>query len=390
MIERQTVPAEKTDWVVFRKEMPVARHWAYFDHAAVAPLSGPAQRAIAHWSEDAAANGDANYQAWMRQLERSPAAVGPIDPRPARGDRPGPQYDRGNHLVAEGYPWKGGDNVVLPDNEFPSNQYPWLNLISRGVEIRRVPTEGGLVPLEALAQSLRRPHADRQCQLGRLCQRLAAGPGPACRNGPRPGSAVVPGCHPRAGCFSLGRPPHADRLPGCRRPQVAAGAGRGRDFLSPPRAPRSASPVGRRLEQRGPRPRFHPHRAGLQAYRRALRGRIDEHGRLHRPERQPGIPAPLRPGGDRANGCWRSPTWPAVGCPPRGRSSTASAAATAAAASFPSACRAATRMPSASSVSSGRSCSVAGQGDCGSVRTPTTTQSDIDRLIEALRVERDE
>ena len=64
-----------------------------------------------------------------------------------------PNTTAGIGLVAEGYPWKEGDNAVLPDNEFPSNQYPWLNLISRGVEIRRVPTEGGPVPLEALARA---------------------------------------------------------------------------------------------------------------------------------------------------------------------------------------------------------------------------------------------
>ena len=49
-----------------------------------------------------------------------------------------PNTTAGIGLVAEGFPWKEGDNAVLPDNEFPSNQYPWLNLISRGVEIRRV------------------------------------------------------------------------------------------------------------------------------------------------------------------------------------------------------------------------------------------------------------
>jgi selenocysteine lyase/cysteine desulfurase len=53
-------------------------------------------------------------------------------------------------LVAEGYPWREGDNVVVPDNEFPTNQYPWMNLASRGVETRRVPTEGGRINLNRL------------------------------------------------------------------------------------------------------------------------------------------------------------------------------------------------------------------------------------------------
>ena len=31
------------DWNALRAEFPVTRRWAFFDHAAVAPLSGPAQ-----------------------------------------------------------------------------------------------------------------------------------------------------------------------------------------------------------------------------------------------------------------------------------------------------------------------------------------------------------
>jgi selenocysteine lyase/cysteine desulfurase len=55
-------------------------------------------------------------------------------------------------LVAEGFDWKQGDNVVTLADEFPSNVYPWLNLESRGVETRRIPTEvSGRLDLERLA-----------------------------------------------------------------------------------------------------------------------------------------------------------------------------------------------------------------------------------------------
>ncbi|MEI8375395.1 MAG: aminotransferase class V-fold PLP-dependent enzyme [Planctomycetota bacterium] len=153
MIERQTEPAEKIDWGVFREEMPVARQWAYLDHAAVAPISGPAHRAITQWNEDATANGDAYYQGWMRQLNETRQRSAQLINAQPEEIALVPNTTAGISLVAEGYPWKEGDNVVLPDNEFPSNQYPWLNLISRNVEIRRIPAEGGGVPLEALAQA---------------------------------------------------------------------------------------------------------------------------------------------------------------------------------------------------------------------------------------------
>ena len=62
-----------------------------------------------------------------------------------------PNTTAGINLVAEGFPWREGDNVVTLANEFPSNQYPWMNLAGRGVETRRVPVEDGRVDLDRLA-----------------------------------------------------------------------------------------------------------------------------------------------------------------------------------------------------------------------------------------------
>jgi selenocysteine lyase/cysteine desulfurase len=56
----------------------------------------------------------------------------------------------GISLVAEGFPWQRGDNVVTLEDEFPSNIYPWMNLAERGVETRRVPTERGRLDLNQL------------------------------------------------------------------------------------------------------------------------------------------------------------------------------------------------------------------------------------------------
>ena len=42
-----------------RECMPIAEQFAYFDHAAVAPLSGRAANAMATWLQQAAEQGDA-------------------------------------------------------------------------------------------------------------------------------------------------------------------------------------------------------------------------------------------------------------------------------------------------------------------------------------------
>lgn len=45
----------------------------------------------------------------------------------------------GLSTVAQAYPWRQGDEVLLPLGEFPSNYWPWRALARRGVELRQVP-----------------------------------------------------------------------------------------------------------------------------------------------------------------------------------------------------------------------------------------------------------
>jgi len=45
----------------------------------------------------------------------------------------------GLQAISLGYPWKDGDEVLIPVGEFPSNRLPWLALEPRGVRCREVP-----------------------------------------------------------------------------------------------------------------------------------------------------------------------------------------------------------------------------------------------------------
>ncbi|MGC8642362.1 MAG: aminotransferase class V-fold PLP-dependent enzyme, partial [Isosphaeraceae bacterium] len=57
-------------------------------------------------------------------------------------------------LVAEGFPWRSGDSVVVPAEEYPSNIYPWMNLASRGVSPRLVPSREGRIWPEDLTAAM--------------------------------------------------------------------------------------------------------------------------------------------------------------------------------------------------------------------------------------------
>jgi len=49
----------------------------------------------------------------------------------------------GLEIVAQGFPWRPGDEVLSPLGEFPSNAWPWKSLAARGVAFREVPLWAG-------------------------------------------------------------------------------------------------------------------------------------------------------------------------------------------------------------------------------------------------------
>jgi len=134
-----------------REAMPVAKKWAYFDHAAVAPISSPAAEALRIWLREAAEEGDTVWLDWARQLAEARSAAAELIGADEDEIAMVPNTTAGINLVAEGLPWRTGDNVVTLDDEFPANLYPWLNLESRGVETRRATTTDGQIDLDQLA-----------------------------------------------------------------------------------------------------------------------------------------------------------------------------------------------------------------------------------------------
>jgi len=135
-----------------RAAMPVTRNCAYLDHAAVAPLSQPAADAIRSWCKDAVEVGNPLWGTWVKGVEALRKTAAEMIGASADEIALVSNTTAGISLVAEGLDWRGGDNVVTFADEFPSNQYPWMNLSVRGVETRRVSTDvSGRPDLEKLA-----------------------------------------------------------------------------------------------------------------------------------------------------------------------------------------------------------------------------------------------
>jgi selenocysteine lyase/cysteine desulfurase len=145
------------DWEALRQaEFPVAARWAYLDHAAVAPLPRSAGDALRTWALDVEQNGVVHWPSWERKLGvlRSDAArlIGALPEEIAFVA----STTHGIGLVAEGFPWREGDSVVTAAEEYPSNIYPWMNLASRGVTLRQVPSRAGRIWVDDLAAAIDR------------------------------------------------------------------------------------------------------------------------------------------------------------------------------------------------------------------------------------------
>jgi cysteine desulfurase / selenocysteine lyase len=144
-------PRSTDPWGRFRGLMPVSQRWAYLDHAAVSPLPGPTADVLTAWAQEASTQGSAHWKAWAEQVEQLRGLAAGLIGASAEEIALVANTTHGVNLVAEGFPWEPGDNVVVPADEFPTNQYPWLNLAGRGVETRRVPVDDGRLDLDRLA-----------------------------------------------------------------------------------------------------------------------------------------------------------------------------------------------------------------------------------------------
>ena len=132
------------DWMALRDEFAaVVAHWTFLDHAAVAPLPRSAVQALHEYAQSLAENGVAAFRRWFERVEQVRRLAARLLQAPSPEDICFiPNTTWGINLIAEGFPWQSGDNVVLAAEEYPANQYPWLNLAHRGVEVRRVDSRG--------------------------------------------------------------------------------------------------------------------------------------------------------------------------------------------------------------------------------------------------------
>lgn len=144
----------KFDIEEIRSRFPVTRNWIYMNHAGIAPISQCVCQAMSDMLRDLTRNGRANLPEWDDVCMRTRAAAARLVGANAADIAFVKNTSEGILTVANGLAWREGDNVVIPDRGFPANVYPWINLGSSGVEVRRVPEVDGRIPLDGLLSAV--------------------------------------------------------------------------------------------------------------------------------------------------------------------------------------------------------------------------------------------
>jgi len=117
---------------------PASREGIFLAHAAVAPITGPAQAAMDAWNLEAASGRQESEAVWKRVAQTRAVAARFLGCEAEEVALLGPTA-LGLGLVALGLDWKPGDEVIFDPLDYPANVYPWKELERKGV--RAVPIQ---------------------------------------------------------------------------------------------------------------------------------------------------------------------------------------------------------------------------------------------------------
>lgn len=119
-----------------RAEFPQEAALCYLNHAAVAPWPRRTADAVAAFARNNLQRGAADYEQWLHiqhRLRQQLARL--INAASTRNIALQKNTSEGLSAIAWGLPWQAGDNVVITDQEFPSNRIVWESLARRGVSL---------------------------------------------------------------------------------------------------------------------------------------------------------------------------------------------------------------------------------------------------------------
>jgi selenocysteine lyase/cysteine desulfurase len=137
----------------WQAEFPQANGLCYLNHAAVAPWPKRAADAVSAFASENLQQGAQDYPRWSRTERTLREQLRTLLNAPHSDDIAlVKNTSEALSFVAQGVDWQVGDQVIISNQEFPSNRLPWEALAKRGVEV--VAVELGAEPEQALIDAM--------------------------------------------------------------------------------------------------------------------------------------------------------------------------------------------------------------------------------------------
>lgn len=128
---------------MFPDEFQQAADLFYLNHAAVAPWPRRSAVAVQKFAEENVTLGARDYPAWMAVEQRLRERLTRLLNAPSVDDIAlVKNTSEALSFVAFGLAWNSGDQIIISDEEFPSNRIVWEALADQGVEVRQVSLKG--------------------------------------------------------------------------------------------------------------------------------------------------------------------------------------------------------------------------------------------------------
>ncbi len=138
------------DFDSYRKLFPITSQKIYLNHAAISPLSTRVTDRLEWLIDDRMiGNVDSFQEADQIRNDLRTLIARMINAAPEQIAFIGNTSEGFNHLV-HGLQWQQGDEILIPDCEFPSNVYPFKNLEHKGVVVKLIPSDEGKISLQTI------------------------------------------------------------------------------------------------------------------------------------------------------------------------------------------------------------------------------------------------
>lgn len=127
----------------------------HLNHAAVAPWPVVTRDAVIAFANENTTTGSQHYYNWLKTEQQLKLKLMQLVNASSTDEIAIlKNTSEGLSLIAQGLSFQAGDNIVIPDEEFPSNRIVWQALASRGVDIRAIPVQHADEPELALIAAM--------------------------------------------------------------------------------------------------------------------------------------------------------------------------------------------------------------------------------------------